>query len=182
MKRIFILFIFLLLAGLQVQAQYVEDDKEEDPSAKEKIPLRERIQPGGNFSLTLGTFTYVDVSPLVGYKVTQRYVAGLGATYIYQRIRTSWGIAEGNVYGGRVFNRFMLTQTIFAHAEMESMNVLPAYENDRRWISSPLIGGGFLQSVGQRGGFMVTALYNLNHQPFVTPYPSPLIIRAGFLF
>jgi hypothetical protein len=183
MKRVIILFTALLFTCSYAQAQYVEGDEEEPkPVQKEKIPLKDRIQPGGNFSLSLGTFTYIDLSPLVGYRVTPRYTAGVGATYIYQRVRTIYGVAQGSVYGGRVFNRFMITPNIFAHAELESMNVQPVFENNRKWIASPLVGGGFFQPFGQRGGIMMTVLYNLNHRENVTPYPSPLIIRAGFVF
>ncbi len=145
-------------------------------SAQEK---KNRFYYGGNLGAQFGTFTYFDISPLVGYKLTDRVSVGVGATYIYyseKRIDFSTSI-----YGGRVFNRFLITDNIFTHIEYEvlSREIIDFNNNRRRIeIGSLLAGGGLRQRLGENSSVQMSALWNLN-QTIYSPYVNP-IIRIGF--
>ena len=39
---------------------------------------------GGDFWLSFGTNAYINVSPMVGYRITERFSAGVGPIYIYE--------------------------------------------------------------------------------------------------
>jgi hypothetical protein len=151
------------------------------------LSTTERIYGGGNFSLGFGSITFVDISPLAGYMITPQFSAGLGATYQYLNYNNF--DQSANVYGGRVFMRHNILQRFFAHAEYESMSVdYPQYDDNfnvvvrREWVPGLMVGGGVFNSLGNRGGLNLTLLYNLTHDNIRSPYPSPLIFRAGIIF
>jgi hypothetical protein len=141
--------------------------------------LRERLFFNGNFGLSLGNRqTYIEVSPLIGYRFTPRLSAGLGPIYRYYEIQNSSTAFAENQFGMRVFSRFTIIPNLFAHAEYEVLN-LTAYDRivePRIYIHSVLVGGGYIQSIG-RGAVFMMVLYNLN-ETYYTPYQNP-IIRAG---
>ena len=173
-----VLIIFcLLFFSLESHAQRFIDP-EENP------PLRERMYYGGNFSLQFGSVTFIDISPLAGVMITDRYSAGLGATYQYINFRFA-NTGGRSVYGGRIFNRYNITQNFFAHAEFESLNaeyVSARQELIREWIPGAFVGGGYFSPAGARGGFNVMILYNLMYDNIRSPYNEPYVIRVGFVF
>ena len=67
---------------------------------------------GGNFGLQFGTITLIDVSPLIGYKITDRYSMGIGGTYTYYRDKRFNPAYTSNVYGGRLFAKFIIWENI----------------------------------------------------------------------
>ncbi|MEO1050845.1 MAG: hypothetical protein AAFX87_09465 [Bacteroidota bacterium] len=177
-KMIFSLIVSLLaLQGAQAQSGFEEDAN-----------FWDRVFVGGNFSLQFGNFTAVDVSPLVGYQFTQRLSGGVGVTYQY----LSGDFIDGfgrrisyntNIYGGRLFARYSITETIYAHTEYESLNLeFPNSSFDgltREWVPAYFIGGGFFQPIGRNAGFNILALYNTLHDDLRSPYASPLVLRVG---
>jgi len=53
--------------------------------AQQSESFTDKLTFGGNFGATFGTVTYVNLSPQVGYKVTERFIPGISATYIYYK-------------------------------------------------------------------------------------------------
>lgn len=196
------LIYLLLLSGLlsgPLCAQYVQEEDSTEATSPVITPQRQpqrpawrdRIFPGGSFWLQFGNNTYVQIAPLVGYRVTDRFSAGVGVNYIYQRRRLYYSngqplVLKNSVYGGKLFGRYTLYKNIFAQAELEALN----FENlneatwtvERQWITSPLVGGGVIFPIGQRATFIMAALYNLNYDPSRNVYGSPIIVRTGFNF
>jgi len=177
-KYLPVLFLFsLLFFSIESHAQRFIDPEE-------KPPLRERMYYGGNFSLQFGGVTFIDISPLAGVMITDRYSAGIGATYQYINFRFL-NTGGRSVYGGRIFNRYNITQNFFAHAEIESLNaeyVSPGNELRREWIPGAFVGGGYFSPAGARGGFNIMILYNLMYDNLRSPYNEPYVIRVGFVF
>jgi len=146
---------------------------------------KDRIYFGGNLGFQFGTITNVEVSPIVGYRINERLSAGLGVTYIYYKIdfdnRPDF---ETNIYGGRLFGRYRITDQIFAQAEYESLNLEFFDINDgrvkREWVPGLFVGGGFFQPIGKNAGFSIMALYNLIFDEQRSPYNDPLVLRIGF--
>lgn len=146
--------------------------------------FRDRLFLGGNIGLSFGDINYVELSPLVGYVINNRASAGIGVTYQYlEFVRTR---VSSSVYGGRIFSRYTVFPNVFAHAEYEQLNLQFFRPKDgkvvREWVPGLLLGGGYFQPFGRRGGVTLMLLYNLLHDPVRSPYPSEIILRAGFVF
>ncbi len=163
------------------QAATEQDDIEQDNP--DKPSLWEKIYIGGNFGLQLGTYTYIDISPLVGYRFTNRFSAGPGIAYRYLSIRN---VGSNSIYGAKVFARYIVGKQFFIHTEYESLNT-QLYERFagrdrivREWIPGFFVGGGISQPVGNRAAFMIYGLYNLLYDNVRSPYPSPWILSVGF--
>lgn len=157
------------------------------PSAA-KGKFIDRLFTGGNLGLQFGTETIVDLSPIIGYKVTDKFVTGIGLKYQYYRYKYNKQTPafETSTYGGSIFSRYYILDNIYIHAEYEVLNLATIYmypntgyvfEGDRIWIGSLLAGAGYRQSIGGRSSFNIMILYNFN-ETIYTPYTNP-VIRVG---
>lgn len=179
--KLSILFLFFSLA---VFAQYVEQPLKTPPPAapaKKKLFDRKKLFTGGNIGLQFGTVTFVEVSPLLGYRFTDKIQAGVGLTYQYYSYRDKNYKLETSVYGGRVFGRYFFLKNVFAHAEYEVLN-LQAYDlspPQRVNVGSLLGGVGLIQRFSDRAGLIAMILWNFTPSAY-TPYQNP-IIRVGFV-
>lgn len=189
MKRL--LFLSLLLGILSYQPLSAFDLKPALPKkprfSKSLAPKKfevDRLVYGGTFGATFGTTTYVDVSPLIGYRITDDLVAGIGVTYMYFRQRYNTQVYQTSLYGGRVFANYAILENVFLHGEYEVLNYdyydFLSQENSRAWFGTPLLGGGYRQPISDRAAFMIFALYALNSDNPRSPYyQNPLVIRVG---
>ncbi len=151
-------------------------------------PLRDRFFFGGSLGLQFGNYTYVDVSPLVGYKITEKLHAGIGLTYIYYKVNDQYyGKYETSSYGGRVFGRYYILDNLFGHIEYEILNMeVPDGLNTsgqydvlvRENITSLMVGGGYAQPIGSNAALTLMILWNLTEEQY-SPYQNP-IFRIGF--
>jgi hypothetical protein len=151
---------------------------------EERPPLRDRMYYGGNFAMSFGTITFIDVSPLAGVMITDKLSAGLGSTYQYFNDARFVG-GSNTLYGGRIFTRYNVFPNIFLHSEYESLNFdLYNFATDsfnRTWVDAVFIGGGYFTPFGNRGGANITFLYNLQYDVRRSPYNEPYVIRVGFV-
>jgi hypothetical protein len=164
--------------------------KKERPAPDEPKKFKDRLRFGGNLGLQFGTYTYIDVSPMVGVVIYKGLQAGVGVTYQYLRVADSGARFESHTYGGRVYGRYIIWKGIMAHAEFEMLN-LDCYDRglyatsgqvrlQREWVPGALVGGGYYQSIGQKFGTSILLLFNLL-QSDCTPYANP-VFRMGFGF
>ncbi len=149
------------------------------PPPKEPFIDKSKIFVGGNFGLQFGTITYLDLSPLVGYRISDHFSAGVGVTYQY--LKDNFYNVETNVFGGRVFGRYFIRQNIFAHAEYNVLNLqaFDLYPAQRINVGSLLVGGGYIQRFAKNSGMTVMLLYNLTPSVY-SPYQNP-IIQVGMI-
>ncbi|MBA3970669.1 MAG: hypothetical protein H0X46_00710 [Bacteroidetes bacterium] len=140
----------------------------------------DKVFVGGNMGLQFGTVTFADVSPLIGYRFTEKIAAGVGATYQYYHYKDKFYDFETNVYGGRVFGRYSFTESLFGHVEYEYLN-LEAFDFNRRRVDvgSLMAGGGYIQKISDRAGIVAMVLYNFTESAY-TPYSNP-IFRIGIM-
>jgi len=184
--------IFVLLFGVSsignfssAQTQTEDEEQEETEGNYYQEPnIWDRLAPGGNFSLQFGSITFVDVSPMIGYRFTNNFVAGPGFTYRYLKYR---GFEATSTYGPRAFARYIIRRQFFLQADYESLSVQfvtgdPQEPTIREWVPGFFIGGGLFQPIGQRSGFMIAAMYNLSHDNLRSPYNSPWVFNVGFTF
>jgi hypothetical protein len=150
----------------------------------------EYLFTGGSLAMSFGTFTYVDVSPLLGYRFTPKFSVGTGFTYIYFKDNrapitnssTNYGSNSSSIYGGRLFSRYLIFESLFAHAEYEVLNREVYNElfrkNLRVNVVALYLGGGYQQRIGMNSFMNLMVLWNVNETRY-SLYPNP-IIRAGF--
>lgn len=139
---------------------------------------------GGYFGAQFGHVTLIDISPIVGYMLTERLALGVGATYKYYRIRNFFDPVNNTVkpfrthiYGGNTFSRFFINRNFFAHGEYEYLR----YSNElygNANFHSVFLGGGYRQYFGSSSAAEIMILWNLNETPN-SPYTNP-VIRIGF--
>lgn len=175
-KRSFIPFLFVLFLS---SFGFSQDFNPPEPKKEEKKPFWswDRVYGGGGIGLQFGTITLVNVAPDIGYKVTERYSAGIGIRYIYFADRRYTPPFELNIYGASFFNRFIITDFLFAHAEYEVLNGPWNPNINRRYNLNNVWVGGGLRQVAGNAAINIMALWNLNEEPY-NPFPNPQI-RMG---
>lgn len=153
--------------------------------------FKDKIFFGGGFGMNFGTINYVELSPLVGYKVTDRLSAGIGLTYKYISTRGYYSQDDfkTTIYGGRLFGNYLVTENLFPQVEYEVLSLerryfdfAGGYPNEGRFFfESFFVGAGYRYPIGQNSYMTIILLYNLNHTAN-SPYSQPYVWRMGFNF
>jgi hypothetical protein len=173
-----VLIFFLSLSGI-AQRDTLGRKKEKSPF---DMPLRERFYWGGNLGAWFGSTTFIDISPLLGVKITEKASVGLGFIYNYYSYNYLGAKYSTNMYGSRVYGRYFILENIFLQAGWDKINRDNpyAYSLDTRvWVDNLLVGGGLRLPIGNNFYGMATGLWNLNQGP-LSPYANP-IIQVGFV-
>ena len=184
-KKIYIFII--LLANYAVFSQENQStttpfpSNSNQPIQKDFNSFKERLFFGGNLGAWFGSTTYVNISPLVGCKITNKFALGAGFTYNYFSQTYQGKKYTSTVYGGSGFARYLILENLFAQIGWDRLSV-PDYRspipNSRVWVDNILLGGGYRQSFSERGSFVAAIFYNINQTP-LSPYQNP-IIQIGF--
>jgi hypothetical protein len=186
-----IVSLFCSLFSLLIIAQ--------DPEDVKNLPFRQRLFFGGDLGLSFGTYTYINLAPIVGYRITNRLSAAVGPIYIFEK--SNYYDYQTSTYGGKAIMSFAVIKNIYEyfnigigsillHAENEILNVQKAeyvaatdkiYMLDERlWIDNLLAGIGLNFPFGERGGLNIYALWDVTQNVY-SPYSNP-VIRIGFYF
>ena len=179
MKSFIILFTLLfsfITSNTFAQVDYVENESTTTQN-KPKIDFKDRLYFGGNIALNFGRFTVVGANPSVGYRITDNFSAGLGATYMYYKQE---GYSSESFYGGNVFLKQLLFDVAFLQAEYHLMNVR-AYgfgsnygPGDRINIPMFYVGGGYRQQIGENIYLVGKVLWDIiDHQE--SRFQNPVI-------
>ncbi|WP_119078635.1 hypothetical protein [Chitinophaga alhagiae] len=196
MKRIFLAVIFLAL-GQAVFAQSREEEEEEEagpPRQEQEKGFNPRnLMVGGALGMAFGDYTFVNVSPMIGYRFSRLFAAGVNVNAQYSSGK-SYGYDNAvlsrnkyTMFGGGLWGRFYPLDMLFIHAQPE-YNFISAkiteYEPDRREYKdrygapSLLLGGGYSQPVGGNSAVTIMVLYDVL-QDKNTPYLNRPIISGG---
>lgn len=151
---------------------------------------------GGNFGLTLGRYTIINVSPQIGYRFNRFVAAGLGLNLQYASVKEKdW---SGNDYsktsqgitGLSLFGRFYPVQNIFLQVQPEGNYIfgrikyyqptVQTFKLDAEIVPCFLVGGGYSMPAG-RGQFLTTVLYDVLQRPN-SPYGNQPIVNFGYNF
>jgi len=184
--KAFLIGSFLML-GLNAFAQ--PDDylttRPSDDNAKEdlnSLTRRERTVVGGSLGMGLSSSNgtgmfYGSITPLVGYRASERLSAGLGFNYTYYKS----GLSQEQFYAGIAWARLGLFNGLFACAEIDQVNV-PVYSAGgmkRETFPLLLVGGGISQGIGHGLGSFFQMMYDVSEDAR-SPY-GPILIRGGIL-
>jgi hypothetical protein len=186
--------MLLTTHGLRAQYENPDETKTEENDLKKKkdkspettedekksgvLGEESRIFFGGNIGLSFGTYTYIEIAPIIGYKFTKRFWGGIGPEYIYSK-NMDLDLAM-SIYGLRTFASFAVLDnidevinlnigSIFLYAENEVLNMRPLYYDitgyyylgDRGWYDILLAGVGMRMPMGSRSGLSIIVLWGL---------------------
>jgi hypothetical protein len=182
----------LLLSSCSVVA-FAQD--EEEPK-KGFDP--EKLFFGGTFGASFGSYTFVNVSPIVGYQFNRYFAAGTGINFIYSSSKYEYGNPnldyknEYGVVGLPVFGRFYPINFLFLHAQPE-MNYTwgkvkfydgsPDQKLDPKFVPTVLVGVGAAIPLGANGRSAMTVMYQYDVvQDPRSPYGSNGFLSIGFNF
>lgn len=181
---------FILLCLMISFMTFAQEEEEKDDG--NETPFIEKLVFGGNVGGGYANGWNINLSPTVGYRLTNSTIAGVGVSYIYSDFNNPFFNERStfNVTGGRLFVQQLLFQNLYAQAEFEYLNYsLKLRTSDGRVLSESsgrapglLLGGGYTTSFGYGLGFNMEILYNVLYQVGVSPYPSPFIIRGGLMY
>lgn len=160
---------------------------------------KENLVFGGNLGLTFGDFTFVNLSPQVGYRFADWITAGAGVNYVHTSIRTrafgsgdelfreNYSYAGANIFG-RLFPADFLFVSLqpeanYSWGKIKYRDGRGTVSIDGRWIPSFVVGAGMvLGGNGQRGrGTLISLQYDLAQDPR-SPYGTRPFVNVGFAF
>lgn len=189
-----VLCLSLLLAGTTASAQKgstttTQDDRmetlETSPDDNTKFN-KDKIFLGGNFGGNLsGQNTFIDISPIVGYRITDKVMVGVGGTGQFFKRDSN----TNRVFGGKLFARYDIFKNLFLHTEYERLSLRSSGVEASSLFEGLLTGAGYQQRMGP-GYFNAMILYNWldnasNPQSQFNPYSNGIfgenpIVRIGW--
>jgi hypothetical protein len=135
MKRFcpkFLILICIFFIGISAAGQYKKNNQN-----------FKRFFFGGDFWLSFGTNAYINVSPLAGYRITERLSAGLAPIYIYKMNKMTYldTVISGvyyydsykirtSTYGGRLFLTYDLIKNLHEYIPIDLGDILVHCENE----------------------------------------------------
>lgn len=178
--------ISLLTASLLFLTVHFAFSQGENNSLK-GVSFKERIVTGGGLGLGFGSNQdFISISPLIGYSITKKIIAGAGFTYRYTNYKIYRPSIRLTDYAVNPFARYMVYKGFFVQTEYEYLNYeLPTNQTTtiRKGFDSVLAGGGLIQPLGRNLAFYIMALYNFSYSNtdlnVYSPYTSPIVFRAG---
>ena len=147
-----------------------------------------RVSVGGGLGASFGNVTYVNISPRLGYWVTQRFNAGISFVYLYLRDNDFPDFEFTTVGYGPYANYTILEKQdyfpeIFLSMEYLNMtsDVISDFTGEIVKESFPIlfVGGGARLQLGGRAYAQIQLLYDLNESRY-SPYQNPLF-NVGFI-
>ncbi len=183
------MFLLVLTSFAGFGCLYAQDDEPSDVKGFDKS----KLFFGGNFGLSFGDYTVINVSPQVGYRFNRYFAAGTGVNLIYSSIRfrdyngnSNYKAASG-VTGVNIFGRVYPIQQILLQVQPEMnytwgrykfYNGEPDVKLDGKFVPSLLLGGGAVIPAG-RGAFVAMVQFDvLNRER--NPYGNRPIYNFGY--
>jgi hypothetical protein len=153
--------------------------------------FRERLLPGVSVQVQSGNNLLVDMNPYIGYRLTERWIVGIGWS---ERIasnlaKNQYFIGQDHVYGLRSFVQFKVGSKLTLRGEVEQMNTFikqlsnqPLDPRKRDWVWSYFVGIKQDFKISKKIYGNAQVLYNLYDPQRQSPYADRLNIRFGFEF
>ena len=186
----------ILFAALCAITIFAFAQDEEPDEKKEKGFQKEKLFVGGNFGLTFGNYTLINVSPQIGYRFTDFFAAGVGINLQYvswkdeysngDNSKTSQTVTGLNVFG-RIYpiKNFMIQvqpeeNYLFGKQKYYQAYTQTTFKNntDAKIVPSLLLGGGLVIPSG-RGAFITSVFYDVL-QKDNSPYGNRPIVNFTY--
>lgn len=191
MKKKILVGVFLILVCLRYSAQtddvYIGNatkDTTFKPKKKKNREWLDKVTYGSNVQAIFGSYTYIYLSPTIGYTPFKNFNFGVGFIYSYVSINyQGYGKFSQSIYGGHSYARYFIGESFFAQAQFDHLLQPNVYNyNDPKqkvWVDYFLVGGGYRQAIGKRAALMTSIMINLTPSP-LSIYPNP-IFQIGFV-
>ena len=168
MKNCIVVFItFLSISFLSIQAQ------------NQGTSFMEKVHVGGGFNIGLGSgYSTLSISPSVIYDVSPIFSAGINATYMYSKNKSS--NQKTNVYGGGLIALINPIAGLQFSGEFERLKIKRSFLNISRndyWNDALYVGAAYRQrnmSIGLRYDLMY------DKQTSISPSALSPIFRIYF--
>jgi hypothetical protein len=161
---------------------------------EEESTSPDKFFAGGNFGLSLGRYTLINLSPQVGYRFNRFLGGGIGMNLVYASQKEKYNGADYSkttqgITGLNVFARFYPIQKFMIQVQPEANYIFgnikyynpPAkYKIDAEIIPSVLVGGGLVTPTA-RGAMLLTVMYDVLQNPDA-PYGNRPIVNVGYNF
>jgi len=143
---------------------------------------------GGGFGFGYGDISWIEVWPVLGYRVSPKLTAGVEFLY---RARDDDRYAkdiDATDYGISPFVRLNLMRGLFVQAEYEYLSYeyvdAGLLSTERDDYDSVLLGVGLSRPMGGHAAFVISAFYNFSYSDddLYSPYDEAWIINAGVGF
>ncbi|MBL7832868.1 MAG: hypothetical protein JNK18_02895 [Cyclobacteriaceae bacterium] len=144
--------------------------------------FKQRLYIAANFQVLSFKPVAFDFSPVIGYRINTRWVAGTGIHW-RKTFDDSLAIAATNALGYKVFTSYDIFRNFFAYAEFSHTAISQTRkegETLRTWQPAALAGLGRKFTLHPKLEMTVVVLYNFIHDDDNRLYTSPWIIRFGF--
>jgi long-subunit fatty acid transport protein len=200
----------IMAIGASAQETYTSSGKR--PGTKRRVQEKgfdpQKLIVGGGLGLGFGDITSIAVSPVIGYRFTDKISAGIGLGFQYYRVKDYFLVYNGvsgqqeyfplksTFFYPSIWGRYVIYNNIFVHLEAEyDMQKFKAYETDSDPNSSTyglpvpynvtfnspalLVGGGLRQPITDRSSLVIIALYDVIQDKY-SPYKNRIDFRIGF--
>jgi hypothetical protein len=186
----------ILFVALSAITMFAFAQDEEPDEKKEKGFQKEKLFVGGNFGLTFGNYTLINVSPQIGYRFTNFFAAGVGINLQYvswkdeysngDNSKTSQTVTGLNIFG-RIYpiKNFMIQvqpeeNYLFGKQKYYQASTQTTFKNntDAKIVPSLLLGGGLVIPSG-RGAFITSVFYDVL-QKDNSPYGNRPIVNFTY--
>jgi len=185
-----IIFILMFLFVSKIQAQddnFITDDEnttESDRSLKDN-KFAERLVKGGNFYINFwGDVFEINVNPILGYKVNEDFLVGVGMFIDYQN--SNYYQFSSTILGGKVFARYFIYNNLFTQAEFEKLRISLKYNYNSNanvyFYDGLYVGLGYNFGEYRNSGVTIMVLYDLLYNEENSIYQSPISLRVGLNF
>jgi len=171
----------------------VSAQAQDEPVEGERGFKPENLFYGGSLGISFGsTYTFVNLSPQVGYRFNRYFAAGTGINFIYSSTRYEFDQYRENylLAGLNIFGRLYPINQIFIQAQPE-INYSwgkqkfyysrPDEKLEGRVFPSLLVGAGAAIPMGRNGALLLMLQYDVI-QNERTPYGTRPFFNIGFNF
>ncbi len=141
-----------------------------DSTSKQKFKERLAFNMGGGINVS-NNATIISLNPQLGYRVTKKFITGIGANFSYLKYNNS--TATNLFYGTNAFARYHINNNFFLQTEYQ----LLTRDKSNVWDDYLLVGGGM-----NVGGNFFASIYYIVDPPANNVYNSPFVYRVGMLF
>jgi len=160
MKFIGLLIIALFLSAVGF-AQF--PDSEEDQVVQKPAIDKSNWYYGGYLNLSIGSYTVIGATPLVGYKFTPKFSVGGQLSYEYVADKRYNNDYKTSNYGLSIFSRYRVVPQLYVHAEFSEMNykLYNLGGSNREWVPFLWLGGGCSQPITQNTWLNAQVLFDV---------------------
>lgn len=190
-KGVFIL-IFGMFGAFSAQAQYYpgygpDSTAKQQANRNSNNNIPHRWFAGGSLALEFGSYTDIDVAPEIGYRVSNWFAFGPVFNINFISDQTYPGVVDNyTILGAGIFGRVYPIRHLFLQVEPQFNNSTEQFKENGVGDASTsygamslLLGGGYVEQIGQGSEFTFGLLYDVLQNPN-SPYFGTPVLQGGF--